>query len=610
MEAGDNITITEDGNKLIISSSGGGLALQSISIKTPPDKTAYFAGESFDPTGMVVEADYGRGIKQEVTGYTVSPAGAMAAGTEKVTVSYAEGGITAAAEQAVTVTKRSLAVPVQAQSITYTGAVQSPTWTGYDSAFMTMGGTTSATNAGSYQATFSLKDPQTAQWADGTVEDKTAAWTITKTAGSLSLDKTGLSLTAETPTGTIKATWVGDGTLSAQSSNTAVATVSVAGDTITVTAAANGSAKITVSVSEGTNHLTPAAAEAMVTAAFVQVYGASWDGTATTAWSRTDAAASFTDPVPYVAGASSYGSPFDNLRPWSGMVRSERAGGSMVAIPKFWYKITQSGKSIKIQIADAATEGFHVSPAHMNRGDGNGERDTVYIGRYHCGSNFKSATGQSPKNNVTRANFRTSIHALGTNIWQSDFAMRFTIWLLYIVEFADWNSQAKIGKGCGNNSGVQNMGYTDNMPYHTGTTQSNRDTYGLGTQYRNIEGLWDNVYDWCDGCYNNASGLNIILNPNNFSDSAGGTPAGVPTTGWPSAFTKTEAGGFPMFIPSESNGGETIASCDYWNFNVTNPVIYVGGSYGRYGSRGLFCVDCTSATSASAYLGSRLQELP
>ena len=25
------------------------------------------------------------------------------------------------------------------------------------------------------------------------------------------------------------------------------------------------------------------------------------------------------------------------------------------------------------------------------------------------------------------------------------------------------------------------MGYTDNMPYHTGTTQSNRDTYGLGS---------------------------------------------------------------------------------------------------------------------------------
>ena len=104
-----------------------------------------------------------------------------------------------------------------------------------------------------------------------------------------------------------------------------------------------------------------------------------------------------------------------------------------------------------------------------------------------------------PKLSTTRANFRTSIHALGANIWQANFAMRFTLWLLYLVEFADWNTQKTIGKGCGNNSAAQNMGYTDSMPYHTGTTQSNRDTYGLGTQYRNIEGLWDNCYDFCDG---------------------------------------------------------------------------------------------------------------
>lgn len=36
--------------------------------------------------------------------------------------------------------------------------------------------------------------------------------------------------------------------------------------------------------------------------------------------------------------------------------------------------------------------------------------------------------------------------------------------------------------------------------YHTGTTAANRTTYGY-TQYRYIEGLWDNVYDWMDGCY-------------------------------------------------------------------------------------------------------------
>ena len=74
--------------------------------------------------------------------------------------------------------------------------------------------------------------------------------------------------------------------------------------------------------------------------AFVHIYGASWDGTSTTKWTRTDEAAGFTDPVPAVNNGSG-SSPFDNLAPWKGMVKSERTGGTMVTIPKFWYRMAQ-----------------------------------------------------------------------------------------------------------------------------------------------------------------------------------------------------------------------------------------------------------------------------
>ena len=341
---------------------------------------------------------------------------------------------------------------------------------------------------------------------------------------------------------------------------------------------------------------------------YIHIYGASWDGTSTTKWSRTDEAADFTDPVPYVAGASSYGSPFDNLQPWAGMVKSERTGGTMVAIPKFWYKLEQNGAGMTIQIAERAVEGYSVSPAHMDRGDGHGERDVVYIGRYHCNSSYRSGTG-SPRANMTRSSARANIHGLGSAIWQCDFAMRFTLWLLYIVEFADWNSQAKIGYGCSPSSNAFTMGYTDSMPYHTGTDQSNRAAYG-GTQYRNIEGLWDNVFDWCDGCYNNGNGLNIILNPANFSDSSGGTAAGVPSNGWPSAFRVKANGDFPVFIPTSASGSDATYSCDSWFFSSSDPCLYVGGSYGRYSNSGLFYVNYYSASDYSGYIGCRLQELP
>ena len=232
------------------------------------------------------------------------------------------------------------------------------------------------------------------------------------------------------------------------------------------------------------------------------------------------------------------------------MVKStDGAAGALVAIPKFWFKWTKTGNRLKLQIADKATPGFYVSPAHANRGDGKGERETVYIGRYHCHtSNWKSQSGGKPKADITRSAARSGIHGLGATIWQSDIQIRMTLWMLYLVEFADWNSQKTIGKGCGDNSNTGNMGYTDSMPYHTGTTQNSRDTYGLGTQYRNIEGLWDNVYDWGDGCYYNSAGLNIIMNPNNFSDSSGGTAVGVPTSGWPSAFAVATATGLEWCI--------------------------------------------------------------
>lgn len=346
---------------------------------------------------------------------------------------------------------------------------------------------------------------------------------------------------------------------------------------------------------------------------FRHIYGISWDGTSTTKCSRTDDAELFVDPVPYVSGASSYGSPFDNLMPWSGMeIVEDDACGTLVKIPKFWYKLTQNGTGIKIQIADAEADGFSVSPAHMDRGDGAGERDVVYVGRYHCstGRSYKSVTGVTPQNGITRSAARSGAHNLGANVWQWDWAMHFTIWLLYIVEFADWNSQACIGCGCGNGSGTQTQGASDNMPYHTGTMQAARTTYGVGVQYRHIEGLWDNVYDWVDGCYYNSSGLNLILNPANFSDSSGGTPVGVPSNGYPSALGVKTAGPYPVFIPTAAAGSDSTYVPDNWDFSTSNPCLFVGGNYYRSLGRGLFCVGCNAASYSSASIGSRLQKLP
>lgn len=175
--------------------------------------------------------------------------------TPKGRYKWADGTQTAK-EVTWTINAATMTIPTQSNSLTYTGSAQSPTWNNYDSGKMTLGGTTSGTNAGSYNATFTPKTNY--KWADGSTGAKTVAWSIAKAAGSLSLNKTSIKLTAAKTTDTITVTRAGDGKITATSSAPTVASVSVSGSVVTVTAKAKGSATITVSVGAGTNHTAPA----------------------------------------------------------------------------------------------------------------------------------------------------------------------------------------------------------------------------------------------------------------------------------------------------------------------------------------------------------------
>ena len=162
----------------MIGGAGGGIKLVSIEITHTPNKTGYRPGQTFDPAGMEVTATYSNGATLLATGWTYTPTGALTESDQSVTVIYTEGGISAQDTQAITVQKATFDVPSQSGTLTYNGNAQSPTWTGYNTAEMTVGGTTSQTNAGTYQAVFTLKDKIGTAWTDGTTEDKTVNWTI------------------------------------------------------------------------------------------------------------------------------------------------------------------------------------------------------------------------------------------------------------------------------------------------------------------------------------------------------------------------------------------------------------------------------------------------
>lgn len=506
-------------------------------------------------------------------------------------------------------------IPAQSGMPKYDGNPKTPTWdTNYDATKMTLS-VEAKVNAGTaYTASFTPTPNY--QWPDGTIEAKVVTWAIGKGDNAITVSPTSITLNTANKSGKFTVSRKGDGTITATSSDTKIATIGAINQTtgeVTVNSVGNttGTATIKVKVAESANYLAPADKDVPVKAQFVTIYGVEWDWTSSgpTKGTRTDAAAGFSDPNPAVNNGNG-SSPFDNLMPWAGMVKETRTGGVMVKEPKYWYKWTKTGKKLKLQIADGPVEGFHVDPVNMDRGDGLGELNFSYIARYHCASGtYKSETNKAQQVSITRSAARTSIHNLGANIWQMDFAQMWYVGMLFLVEFADWNGE-RIGRGCSASGSKENNGKTDAMQYHTGTTAANRDTYGY-TQYRNIEGWWDNVYDWMDGCYYNSNGLNVIKNPNQFSDSANGTLVGKPVAGYPSDFTiPTQSGLEWALFPSAAAGSTTNYVPDSWYFYGSSPCLRHGGSYSQNQGRGPFYVGYGGASNAGTDIGCRLQERP
>lgn len=353
------------------------------------------------------------------------------------------------------------------------------------------------------------------------------------------------------------------------------------------------------------------------------IYGVEWDKSISSALTRTDASTNFTDPVPYYEGMlETPSSPFDNLLPWSEIETVEDlSAGTLVKIPKYYFKWTVTESSVKLQISPNEFEGSHVSPAHANRYDGKGERDYVYVGAHLCATDtYKSQSDVLPQKSVSMSDFRTNIHSLGSTIWIYDFAMHMTIAMLYLVEYADWNTQTKIGYGCSENFIVENTGACDDIPYHTGTNMTSRTTYGH-TIYRYIEDMWGNLYVFTDGLRHNLAELYASNNPSeygleSFNDwvnlnmdlphSSGGT-----TTDWQVC---DEEGFEYCLIPKSTIYDETkqlyTASYYYVNIESTdNKYFKVGRSFNKVLGRGMFSLEGEKGQTASS-CGARLQKLP
>lgn len=365
---------------------------------------------------------------------------------------------------------------------------------------------------------------------------------------------------------------------------------------------------------------------------FSKVYGVMWTFSSTsTALTRMTEAndpnalvnTSVTaEPSPAV-GTGNGSSPFDSLLPWSGMEEynvvngavtlkkgddgfSRSGNDTVVFIPEFYFKIVNDAASSKryFYISDHPKDGFEKHP-------GSGR----YVGRYNTISGYYSKSGAAPLVSMTRAAARSGSKAKGSKWGQYDFASWNAVWLLYLVEYADWNSQSCIGRGWSDgNSAAINTGGTDSMVYHTGRAAG---TDGkTAVQYRWIENPWGNVWEFVDGINVNERRVYVCLDPENFADDTAtnytDTGATLPEASgnYISALAYSEAAPW-AFIPTAVGGSETTYIADgHWS-NTGWRIFIAGGDWNDGSFDGLFAFNSSNPSShSSAYIGARLLYYP
>lgn len=188
--------------------------------------------------------------------------------------------------------------------------------------------------------------------------------------------------------------------------------------------------------------------------------------------------------------------------------------------------------------------------------------------------------------------------------------------MLYLVEFATWESQKKINYGCrfGGNYTYGN-GWTDNMSYHTGTSDSSKTSWSF-LQYRYIENLWSDMYEFVDGIYFNNQNIYITKNPADFGTTSAYVNIGTRTAsnGFIKAWSNPVVSGYEYALyPTEVyNNGDDVP------YYVQDAVQYSSGvryllvsSSDQAQSRGLFYLGglMTDSGTSIGYT-SRLMVLP
>ena len=313
----------------------------------------------------------------------------------------------------------------------------------------------------------------------------------------------------------------------------------------------------------------------------------------------------------------------DNIRTYAAKTKVQ----VMVEQPKFYYKVVplelekiQGGKGFHMRkaryyVSDTMKAGFKLHPAFIKDGK---EKNFIYLSAYEgCTydtsasayklndaqdvdwtddvlasiANAKPTSGLT-QNGATRNGFRTIAAKRGLGWSQETVQAATATELLFLIEYASFDMQSKIGAGVttktddGATSMTEITGATTTLGNKSGQV-INTNGYSV-VAYRGEENPFGNIWKWIDGInvYNKNEG-SVYIADHGFKDDTNAAPysdAGITicgSNGYVSAFAYNEDFDW-LFIASEVLGNSSLPVGDYfWQNKAYNgyTVPSLGGTW-------------------------------
>lgn len=267
-------------------------------------------------------------------------------------------------------------------------------------------------------------------------------------------------------------------------------------------------------------------------------------------------------------------------------------GQVMVEIPKFYYKSSKVGTVISWWISGVALTGYSVHPAFVVDGV---TKEKIYMSAYEgylaSGNKLASISGVAPAVSADLPTFRGYAHNRGTGWEVNDFNTVCAIQLLYLIEYANFDSQTQIGRGVVDVSAAVNTGATASLGNTSGKASGTDGQVSIS--YRGIENFWGNVWKWVDGINIKADRNPWIANHDFASDTFAHpyVDTGL-TNGATDGYAINIGFGSGLdygFLASDVTAGSSSTYlCDYYYQATGNRAALFGGSWAAASKAGAF----------------------